>query len=94
MKAKIHDDTYCSCFIALFGMLLCILFPYTFCTVGATSGSSIDWTRDNVLVKYNYGPQLRGDSVVVPEDEIVPSGEECYAGMLELLRVVYEDITA
>jgi carboxypeptidase A4 len=43
------------------------------------SGDSNDWYTGVVGVRFSYTIELRGNSFVLPPDEIVPSGEELWA---------------
>ena len=57
-------------------------------TIYPATGSSVDYTNDVVGSDYTFTSELRdtGDNgFVLPADQILPSGEEAYAGLRYLL---------
>jgi len=65
------------------------------------AGSSSDWSRGAAQIKYPYLQELRdanGDyAFVAPPSEIIPCGEENWAGFQVLLREIidqYGDVPA
>ncbi|KAF8983125.1 Carboxypeptidase A4 [Entomortierella lignicola] len=55
------------------------------------SGGSLDWTYAKGDVKYSYAVELRDTGrhgFLLPEDEILPSGEETFAGFLHLSNFI------
>lgn len=58
-------------------------------TIYQTPGSSVDWTNDVIKADYSYAVELRDTGrygFVLPPDQIVPSGEESFAGIKYLLK--------
>lgn len=57
-------------------------------TIYAAAGNSVDWTSDVLGSTYNFAIELRDTGnygFVLPPDQIVPSGEESYAGIRYVL---------
>ncbi|KAG0003907.1 Carboxypeptidase A4 [Entomortierella chlamydospora] len=55
------------------------------------SGGSLDWTYAVGDVKYSYAVELRDTGLhgfLLPEEEILPSGEETFAGFLHLANFI------
>ncbi|KAG0274240.1 Carboxypeptidase A4 [Linnemannia exigua] len=55
------------------------------------SGGSLDWTYAEGGVKYSYAVELRDTGrhgFLLPEDEILPSSEETFAGVLHLANFI------
>ncbi|ORY95991.1 hypothetical protein BCR41DRAFT_239215 [Lobosporangium transversale] len=55
------------------------------------SGGSIDWTYAKGQVKYSYGVELRDTGrygFLLPETEIIPSGEETFAAVMSLASFI------
>lgn len=59
------------------------------------SGSSVDWTYGAVGIKYSYGVELRPNSpfpgFLLPESEILPSGEEIFASIKAMGEYISQD---
>ncbi|KJZ70245.1 hypothetical protein HIM_10359 [Hirsutella minnesotensis 3608] len=58
-------------------------------TIYQASGSSVDYTNDVVKADYSFTSELRDTGrygFVLPPDQIVPSGEEAFAGFKYLLQ--------
>lgn len=51
-------------------------------TIYPASGDSADWTYGVGGVVYSYACELRGDSFIIPPENIIPSGEENVAGIV------------
>ena len=52
---------------------------------GPNSGSSVDYTYEALNIIYSFGVELRDTGehgFTLPEDQILPTGEESYAGLL------------
>ncbi|CAF0999580.1 unnamed protein product [Adineta ricciae] len=63
--------------------------------VYVSSGSSADWTYGKVNITFSYGVELRDTGkygFLLPEDQIIPSGQETLAGELALLRYIEEHV--
>ena len=63
-------------------------------TIYPASGSSADWTYGECSILYSYGVELRDtgkNGFLLPEDEIVPSGEETLAAVKVLAHAVAGD---
>ncbi|KAG0357899.1 hypothetical protein BC939DRAFT_454313 [Gamsiella multidivaricata] len=55
------------------------------------SGGSLDWTYAEGDVKYSYAVELRDTGrhgFLLPEEEILPSGQETFAGVLHLANFI------
>ncbi|KAF9332702.1 Carboxypeptidase A4 [Podila minutissima] len=55
------------------------------------SGGSLDWTYGEAGVKYSYAVELRDTGkhgFLLPEDQILPSAEETYAGFQHLVNFI------
>ncbi|KAG0309255.1 Carboxypeptidase A4 [Dissophora globulifera] len=55
------------------------------------SGGSLDWTYAEGNVKYSYAVELRDTGkhgFMLPEEEILPSGQETFAGFLHLANFI------
>ncbi|UJR24440.1 hypothetical protein I4U23_005816 [Adineta vaga] len=55
------------------------------------SGSSADWTYGKVNITFSYGVELRDTGkygFLLPEDQIIPTGQETLAGELALLKYI------
>ncbi|KAI8603738.1 hypothetical protein EDD21DRAFT_368218 [Dissophora ornata] len=55
------------------------------------SGGSLDWTYAEGGVKYSYAVELRDTGLhgfLLPEEEILPSGEETFAGFVHLANFI------
>jgi murein tripeptide amidase MpaA len=62
-------------------------------TIYPASGSSCDYTYGVCNVTYSYGVELRDTGeygFLLPEDEILPSGEETWAGVIALAKVIID----
>ncbi|GMI12577.1 hypothetical protein TrVE_jg1346 [Triparma verrucosa] len=62
-------------------------------TIYPASGSSADWTYGVCGILYSYGVELRDTGkygFLLPEDQIIPSGEETLAGVKVLAHAVLE----
>ena len=51
-------------------------------TIYPASGDSADWAYGDGNVVYSYACELRGNSFILPASEILPSGEETFAGVV------------
>jgi len=63
-------------------------------TIYPASGSSADYTYGVCGVKFSYGVELRDSGrygFVLPANQIVPSGEETFAGVMALAQYMIED---
>jgi len=74
---------------------------YVHGNIGATiyiaSGNTVDWTSGTAGVIYSYAIELRDTGeygFVLPEDQIVPSGQETLAGELALLKYIEAQVYA
>ena len=61
--------------------------------VDTFSGSTMDWAKEKLGIKYSFCPELRPESgtengFVRPPEEIVPTGEEVWAGLYALVRAI------
>ncbi|CAF1467973.1 unnamed protein product [Rotaria sp. Silwood1] len=59
--------------------------------ISPTSGSTIDWTYGIANVTFSYGVELRDTGeygFLLPENQIIPSGEETLAGLKALLQYI------
>lgn len=57
-------------------------------TIYKATGSSVDWTNDVAKSDYTFTAELRdtgANGFVLPANQIVPTGEETYAGVRYLL---------
>ncbi len=64
-----------------------------FCTDEA-SGFSIDWSYAKLKAKYSYCVELRDRGkygFLLPEDQIIPTGEECYAAIKVVTNWVLDE---
>ncbi|KAF9186279.1 Carboxypeptidase A4 [Haplosporangium sp. Z 767] len=55
------------------------------------SGGSLDWTYGVAGVKYSFAVELRDQGrhgFLLPEEEIIPSSEETFAGVLQLVNFI------
>ena len=50
-------------------------------TIYQASGGSNDWTYGVANVPFSFAAELRGNSFVIPPDNIIPSGQEIFAGV-------------
>ncbi len=60
-------------------------------TIYPASGSSADYTYGVCGVKYSYGAELRDTGkygFLLPANQIVPSGEEMFAGMAAMAAYI------
>uniref|UniRef100_A0ABM0GNQ2 Carboxypeptidase B-like n=1 Tax=Saccoglossus kowalevskii TaxID=10224 RepID=A0ABM0GNQ2_SACKO len=58
------------------------------------SGFALDWYYGNATIKYSYLVELRDQGeygFLLPEDQIIPSGEETYAGMKAAIKFVQDN---
>lgn len=58
-------------------------------TIYRASGSSVDWVNDVAKSDYTFTSELRDTGrfgFILPADQIVPSGEEAFAGVKHLLQ--------
>ncbi|CAF4176160.1 unnamed protein product [Rotaria sp. Silwood2] len=63
----------------------------------ATSGSTVDWTYGIANVTFSYGVELRDTGkygFLLPENQIIPSGEETLAGLVALLQYIEKQVYA
>ena len=66
---------------------MCIFFP------DAYSGGSADWARGVAEITYSYGVELRDKGwhgFLLPANQIVPTGEEIFAGLKVLGKRLIE----
>ena len=76
----------------------------TFCAADCGAGGSFDWVKNGnpsfelegsgIGVKYAFAPELRPQSEAeggqdIPPEEIYPSGEEIFAGVVTSVKQVY-----
>ncbi|CAF1221003.1 unnamed protein product [Rotaria sordida] len=64
-------------------------------TIYVASGSTVDWTYGTANVIFSYGVELRDTGkygFLLPEDQIIPSGEETLAGLLALLQYIEKQV--
>ena len=54
----------------------------------ATSGSTADWAKGALQVKYSYTPELRGTGFVVGRNQIQPSFEELFNGFHAMVQQI------
>jgi len=52
------------------------------------SGGSNDWTYGDAAVPCSYAVELRGNSFVIPATNIIPSGQENWAGLQAIAKVI------
>jgi hypothetical protein len=70
---------------------------FIFCDTltGRTSGSSVDWVYENIDgIVYSFGTELRDQGFYgfeLPAEQIIPSGEENYAAIIQLLTTIRND---
>jgi len=57
-------------------------------TIYPASGDSADWTYGAANVVYSYACELRGDSFILPPEEIIPSGQETFAGIISWAKYI------
>ncbi|CAF0819240.1 unnamed protein product [Rotaria sordida] len=65
--------------------------------ISPTSGSTIDWTYGIANVTFSYGVELRDTGeygFLLPENQIIPSGEETMAGLEALLMYIDKHVYA
>jgi len=74
---------------------------YTHGNIGATiyiaSGNTVDWTYGTANVTFSYAVELRDTGeygFLLPEDQIIPSGQETLAGELALLNYIEKQVYA
>ncbi|CAF4492834.1 unnamed protein product, partial [Didymodactylos carnosus] len=94
---KLQDDgsvQAINALTALFGT------QYVHGNIGATiyiaSGNTVDWTSGKANVVFSYAVELRDTGefgFVLPEDQIVPSGQETLAGCLALLQYIESHVS-
>jgi len=60
-------------------------------TIYLASGGSNDWTYGGANVPYSYACELRGNSFVIPPENIIPSGQENFAGVVSLATFVQKN---
>lgn len=48
----------------------------------ATSGATDDWAKGVAGIKYTICPELRGTNFIINRDQITPSFEEIWAGLV------------
>lgn len=62
------------------------------CDVSYTAtGQSLDWTYHDLGAKWSFAANLRDQGVyafLLPPDQIVPTGQEMLAGLLDLARFI------
>ncbi|XP_033102550.1 carboxypeptidase B-like [Anneissia japonica] len=66
-------------------------------TLYAASGCSVDWGYATLKAKYSYVVELRDTGnygFVLPEDQIIPSGEETLAAVKELGEKIIAEFTS
>ncbi|CAF0866452.1 unnamed protein product [Didymodactylos carnosus] len=60
-------------------------------TIYVASGGTVDWTYGKANVLFSYAVELRDTGeygFLLPENQIIPSGQETLAGCLALLKYV------
>ena len=66
-------------------------------TIYIASGNTVDWTYGTANVTYSYAIELRDTGeygFLLPEDQIIPSGQETLAGELALLKYIEAQVYA
>ncbi|KAG0082589.1 carbamoyl-phosphate synthase (glutamine-hydrolyzing) cpa2 [Podila epicladia] len=61
------------------------------CNIIYQASGSLDWTYGEAGVKYSYAVELRDTGkhgFLLPEDQILPSAEETYAGFQHLVNFI------
>jgi len=61
-------------------------------TIYQASGGSNDWTYGVANVPYSYAAELRGNSFILPPENIIPSGQEVYAGVQAWANYIYANM--
>ncbi|CAF0886703.1 unnamed protein product [Rotaria sordida] len=64
-------------------------------TIYIASGNTVDWTFGTANVTFSYAVELRDTGeygFLLPEDQIVPCGQETLAGVLALLKYIEEHV--
>lgn len=60
-------------------------------TIYPASGGSNDWTYGAGKVVYSYACELRGNSFILPPDQIIPSGQESWAGVKTMADFIIQN---
>ena len=60
-------------------------------TIYVASGGSNDWTYGAADAVYSYACELRGSTSLEPATEIIPSGEEQFAGILASAEFIIDN---
>ena len=60
-------------------------------TIYPASGGSNDWTYGDGKVLYSYACELRGNSFILPPDQIIPSGQESFAGFKAMAQYILQN---
>ncbi|CAF4088987.1 unnamed protein product [Rotaria sordida] len=66
-------------------------------TIYLSSGSTADWAYGIANITFSYGVELRDTGeygFLLPEDQIIPTGEETFAGLLALLQYIEKYVYA
>ncbi|CAF3402602.1 unnamed protein product [Rotaria sp. Silwood1] len=66
-------------------------------TIYIASGNTVDWTYGTAKVMFSYAVELRDTGeygFLLPEDQIVPCGQETLAGVLALLKYIEQHVYA
>ena len=59
-----------------------------FCVIDFSSGTSRDWAYGVPEIPYVYTIELRGFAFILPPEEIIPSGEETWAGYRAMIQAI------
>lgn len=77
-------------FVVELSKIILVCFPI----VDSAAGTSMDWAKVKVGVPYSYTYELRPGagnsqaSFIIPDTNIVPSGEEVWASLVSIAREV------
>ena len=70
-----------------------MVLSFLFFSSDIASGISIDWVYGELGVKYSYVVELRDTgrfAFLLPEDQILPTGEEMLEGLKTIAKYVHE----
>ena len=65
---------------------------YSIFLTDKASGVSCDWVHDEIGVTFSYILELRDQGrygFLLPPEQILPTGEETYAGIVGLVKAIY-----
>lgn len=77
-----HWQTQC------YKYLWCSMIPITCSWVDPSSGTAQDYSKETAGVKYTFTAELRGNSFIVPADQIQPSFEEVWNGVTAAIATI------